>query len=225
MDKFMKIIKIVALVVVSLVLVWAAAIPLPTLSQSYFAPIVAEMALKKGNGNAETAAELKTRLEAKIVQQNKKLKASKPKGTYLIINSTDNEFKLVNEDTVIREGKCSTGSNLQLVSNTRNKTYLFKTPKGEHTVKGKKTNPVWTKPDWAFIEEGLPVPGPNSPSRFEENVLGDYALTLGDGYMVHGTIWQRYLGLSVTHGCVRLNDADLEAVYNALDKGSKVYIY
>ena len=59
----------------------------------------------------------------------------------------------------------------------------------------------------------------------EEGVLGDYALKLGDGYMIHGTIWQRYLGLPVTHGCVRLNDADLEAVYKSLDKGAFVYIY
>lgn len=225
MAKFMKTLKIVAIIVAGVALLWAALIPLPTVSQNYFSPIVAKMMLKKGNGDTETAAELKTRLEAKITQQNKKLNALKPKGIYLIINSTDNEFKLVNEGTVIREGKCSTGSNLQLVSSQRNKSYIFKTPKGEHTVRGKRTNPVWTKPDWAFIEEGLPVPGPSHPSRFEENVLGDYALTLGDGYMIHGTIWQRYLGLSVTHGCVRLSDPDLEAVYKALDKGSKVYIY
>lgn len=184
-----------------------------------------KMTQKGANGNSEESLDLKSKLEAKIAQQKKKLNSYKPKGNYLIVNSTDNQFKLCKDDKIIREGKCSTGSYLKLEAESRKKSYLFKTPKGELTVKGKKTNPVWTKPDWAFIEEGLPVPGPNHPSRFEENVLGDYALVLGDGYMIHGTIWQRYLGLSVTHGCIRLNDADLEAIYKALDKGSKVYIY
>jgi len=31
--------------------------------------------------------------------------------------------------------------------------------------------------------------------------------------------------MPVTHGCIRLNDDDLEAVFNALSIGSKVYIY
>jgi len=56
-------------------------------------------------------------------------------------------------------------------------------------------------------------------------VLGDYALSLGDGYLIHGTLYQRLLGMPVTHGCIRLNDDDLKEVFNALSVGSKVYIY
>ena len=153
-----------------------------------------------------------------------KLKAFVPSKPYLIINSTENEFFLYKGNKLIREGKCSTGSYLQL-ERGENQKWLFKTPKGEFSIRNKKTDPVWKKPDWAFVEEGLPVPSPNHPSRFEYGVLGDYALSLGDGYMIHGTIWQRYLGLPVTHGCVRLNDADLETVYKTLSIGSKVYIF
>jgi L,D-transpeptidase YbiS len=43
--------------------------------------------------------------------------------------------------------------------------------------------------------------------------------------MIHGTIYKRFLGMNVTHGCVRLGDDDLEAVYKNLQIGSKVYIY
>ena len=102
---------------------------------------------------------------------------------------------------------------------------MFKTPKGEFKIRGKVTSPVWKKPDWAFVEEGLPVPSSNHHSRFESGVLGDYALNLGDGYMIHGTLYQRFLGLPVTHGCIRLNDENLELVYKSLLVGSKVYIY
>jgi L,D-transpeptidase ErfK/SrfK len=55
--------------------------------------------------------------------------------------------------------------------------------------------------------------------------LGDYALAIGDGYLIHGTIYKRFLGMPVTHGCVRLNDEDLEVIYNTLNIGSKVYIF
>jgi L,D-transpeptidase YbiS len=92
-------------------------------------------------------------------------------------------------------------------------------------IQGKVTNPVWIKPDWAFIEEGLPVPPKGSPDRYESGTLGDYAMSLGQGYLIHGTLYQRFLGLPVTHGCIRLGDDDLEAAYRALDIGSKVYIY
>ena len=62
-------------------------------------------------------------------------------------------------------------------------------------------------------------------SRYEYGVLGDYALAIGDGYLIHGTIYKRFLGMPVTHGCVRLNDEDLEVIYNTLNIGSKVYIF
>jgi len=65
----------------------------------------------------------------------------------------------------------------------------------------------------------------NHFTRFEYGVLGDYALSLGDGYLIHGTLYQRFLGLPVTHGCIRLNDENLELVYRSLQVGSKVYIY
>jgi lipoprotein-anchoring transpeptidase ErfK/SrfK len=56
-------------------------------------------------------------------------------------------------------------------------------------------------------------------------VLGDYALSLGDGYLIHGTLYKRLLGMPVTHGCIRLNDDDLEKVYRTLDYNSKVIIF
>ena len=50
-------------------------------------------------------------------------------------------------------------------------------------------------------------------------------MSIGDGYLIHGTIYKRFLGMPVTHGCVRLNDEDLEAIFNTLSIGSKVYIF
>jgi L,D-transpeptidase ErfK/SrfK len=147
-----------------------------------------------------------------------------PHSTYLVINSTENEFFLYKNRELIRTGRCSTGSYIVLKS-VDSKEWIFKTPKGMFSIKGKVTNPVWKKPDWAFVEEGLPIPSANHPSRYEYGVLGDYALSLGDGYMLHGTLYKRFIGLPVTHGCIRLGDDDLKFIYNSLSIGSKVIIY
>lgn len=164
-------------------------------------------------------------LEQQIHKLQIKLDKFTPGDAYLIVNTSENHFYLYKGKELIRQGLCSTGKNQKLVSVERNYTNTFYTPQGVKTVKGKQKNPVWAKPNWAFIEEGLPIPPPGHPSRFESGTLGAYKLTLGDGYMIHGTIYKRFIGQSVTHGCVRLLDDDLEAVYNSLQIGSKVYIY
>ncbi len=97
-------------------------------------------------------------------------------------------------------------------------------PPGRAAVKSKAKNPTWIKPDWAFIEEGEAIPK-NYGDRAEEGVLGDYALGIGNGYFLHGTLYTRLLGRNVTHGCVRIGDEDLEYLYRNVPLGTKVYIF
>ncbi len=144
--------------------------------------------------------------------------------SYLVINTTDNLFYLYRNKKLVREGHCSTGS-YKLLKTEEGRSWIFKTPKGKFWIQGKTINPSWRRPDWAFVEEGLPIPPQDDYSRYEYGVLGDYALALGDGYLIHGTIYKRFLGMPVTHGCVRLNDEDLKAIFNTLSIGSKVYIF
>ena len=163
-------------------------------------------------------------LKSDIGRLQTKLNRLTPGGVYLIVNTSGNEFFLYKDKKVIREGLCSTGSYVKLELDEQ-KSWVFQTPKGVFSIKGKTTSPVWRKPDWAFVEEGMPVPPANDPSRFEYGVLGDYALSLGRGYLIHGTLYKRFLGLPVTHGCIRMNDEDLETVYQTLPIGAKVFIY
>lgn len=172
-------------------------------------------------------------LEKQISQLQSKLDKFTPTDAFIIINTSDNHFYLYKGKELIRHGLCSTGKNERLINTGKKgkKEYVFFTPQGVMKVIGKQKNPVWAKPDWAFIEEGLPIPPAGHPSRFESGTLGAYKLNLADingksdGYMIHGTLYKRFIGQSVTHGCVRLLDDDLEAVYNTLAIGSKVYIY
>ncbi len=174
------------------------------------------------------AAENQEALKAKLRKKNENLELSlrnlSPASPYMIINTTENRFSLHHKGEVIREGFCSTGSLIKLQADD-NRYWIFKTPRGRLTIQSKLTSPVWVKPDWVFVEEGLPIPPQNHPSRYESGVLGDYALSLGQGYLIHGTLYQRLLGMPVTHGCIRLGDADLKVVYENLRVGSKVFIF
>ena len=144
--------------------------------------------------------------------------------SYIVVNTTENRFYLYTNKKLVREGFCSSGS-YTMLQTAGNKKWVFKTPKGKYWIRGKTTNPVWKRPDWSFVEEGSPIPPKDDFSRFEYGVLGDYALAIGDGYLIHGTIYKRFLGMPVTHGCVRLNDDDLKVIFNTLNIGSKVYIF
>lgn len=175
-----------------------------------------------GSGDAETDKES---IEADISKLQKKLDSFTPTNAYMVVNTSDNHFFLFKGKQLIRDGVCSTGKNEKLVSAERKYEKTFYTPFGVRKVIRKATNPVWTKPDWAYIEDGLPIPSSRDPSRVETGTLGKYKLEIGDGFMIHGTIYKRRMGMSVTHGCVRLLDEDLEAVYKTMEVGSKVYIY
>lgn len=173
---------------------------------------------------AESLDKHKASLEKDIASLSKKLDNYIPRQPYLVVNTANNTFRLMKSDQLIREGICSTGSYTILKAGNDQK-FVFETPRGLLKVLGKEESPVWVKPDWAFIEEGLPVPPPGHSSRYERGVLGDYKMMLGRGYLIHGTLYKRFLGYSVTHGCIRLGDDDLEAVYKNLQIGSRVFIY
>jgi lipoprotein-anchoring transpeptidase ErfK/SrfK len=148
----------------------------------------------------------------------------RPRGTYLVIDTGRNLLTLVENGRQTLQAVCSTGSGRALVDASRRRRWVFDTPRGEFFIRAKYANPVWVKPDWAFLEVGDPIPR-NLAERLAPAELGDYAMDLGDGYLIHGTLYQRALGLSITHGCVRLGDHDLDEVYHRVRVGTPVYIY
>jgi lipoprotein-anchoring transpeptidase ErfK/SrfK len=152
------------------------------------------------------------------------LAALKPKQPYIVIDSHANKIFLRTEDSVIQEATCSTGSGGEYVDTTTGRHWIFDTPRGVYKVNSKIPHPWWRKPDWAFLEEGETIPK-NEEERFDPNMMGDYALGFGDGYFIHGTIYERLLGINVTHGCVRVGSDDLEKMYKRVPMGTLVYIF
>jgi L,D-transpeptidase YbiS len=153
-----------------------------------------------------------------------RLAALRPRGRYLVIDTSRNQLRVYDGDTLLHEAVCSTGSGTVLVHPSGKKTWTFDTPLGERRVVRKVRDPIWTKPDWAFVEEGFEPPNDYS-LRIDRVSLGDYALYLGDGYIIHGTLFQTLLGQGVTHGCVRLGDEDLEYVFQTIPVGARVYLF
>lgn len=82
-------------------------------------------------------------------------------------------------------------------------------------------------PAGEMIEVGgmVVIPPIGTPQRKFDKVLGAYRLNLGDGYALHGTQQTAQLGRSVSHGCVRLGDADIARLYQMAKVGDEVIIY
>jgi L,D-transpeptidase YbiS len=166
-----------------------------------------------------------TKLKAEEKQLQVKLQKTAPSGIHIIIDQTQNRLYLKNGEQFLLKAVCSAGSGLVLQEEGgRNRRWIFDTPRGVFKVLNKIEDPIWKKPDWAFIEEGKPIPR-NESDRFEAGSLGAYALYFGNGYLIHGTLYERLLGRSVTHGCIRLGRDDLRTVYNQAPLGTPVYIY
>ncbi len=147
-----------------------------------------------------------------------------PSGSAILIDSAANQIYLLQGSKIVIQDKCSTGTGFELTDESGNRTWTFDTPRGYFKVIGKAEDPVWYRPDWAFIEEGEPIPK-NHADRAVANVLGDYAIAFGDGYFIHGTLYTRMLGTSVTHGCVRVGDDTLKKIFNSVQTGTPIWIY
>ncbi len=147
-----------------------------------------------------------------------------PKQPYIVINTHANKVYLRTEDSVLLVGQCSAGSGGELIDSASGRKWSFMTPHGVFKISSKIADPWWRKPDWAFIEEGETIPK-NDKERLDGNMMGDYAMGFGDGYFIHGTIYERLLGINVTHGCVRMGAEDLDRLYKKVPIGTPVYVF
>jgi lipoprotein-anchoring transpeptidase ErfK/SrfK len=75
------------------------------------------------------------------------------------------------------------------------------------------------------VNGNIVVPPFGTNQRRYEGVLGTHRLNLGDGYALHGTNLPESIGQSVSHGCVRLRNEDIETLYRMVPVGTPVYIY
>ena len=228
-----------------------------------------------------------------------KLDDSQDTDQIIVVSTAENRLSVRRAGKVVFEAVCSTGKGTSL-TDASGHSMVFNTPTGKFRIVQKEENPLWSPPDWHFIEEArkkgkrlvrldpgtkvdaatgqpmgeevgvhawgeprrsgsgryltvrnntvmevgsdgrereLPpgeiievggaivVPPHGTPQRKFDKVLGKYRLNLGGGYGIHGTMYPDQLGRSVTHGCVRLGDADIEKLFAMANVGDQVLIY
>jgi hypothetical protein len=78
-----------------------------------------------------------------------------------------------------------------------------------------------------IIDGVLYVPPVGTVQRRVPGVLGTRALDMGGGYLIHGTnpYNASSVGTAASHGCVRMETADVEKLFEMVDEGTPVLIY
>ncbi|MGB0562234.1 MAG: L,D-transpeptidase [Spirulinaceae cyanobacterium] len=93
----------------------------------------------------------------------------------------------------------------------------WETPTGEFEVFQRVANPVWQHP---FTQEIVP-PGPENP--LGARWLGFWSDgTNAIGF--HGTPDENLIGQAVSHGCVRMRNADIEQLFEQVEVGTPVTV-
>jgi lipoprotein-anchoring transpeptidase ErfK/SrfK len=94
------------------------------------------------------------------------------------------------------------------------------TPTGLYSIQNKAVNPAWHVPnsDWAGELAGQVIPpGPDNPIK--ARWMGIY-----DGVGVHGTSDRGSIGSNASHGCIRMLEEDVIALYDEVPVGAPIYI-
>ena len=89
-----------------------------------------------------------------------------------------------------------------------------------------RVTPLSAEEDRELVVNGnIIVPPFGTNQRKYKGVLGTHRLNLGDGYALHGTNKPETIGRSVSHGCVRLRNEDIDRLYEIVPVGTPVFIY
>ena len=70
----------------------------------------------------------------------------------------------------------------------------------------------------------LYIPPYGTKNRSVTKELGEFALDLGGGYLIHGTPDEETVGQLSTHGCIRMRSEDLAWLFDNIPVGTPVEI-
>lgn len=144
---------------------------------------------------------------------------------YLVVSLAEDKVHVKIGTKTLKSYVASTGKGATVLKST-GESYNFLTPRGKMVVKAREREPVWFKPNWAWLEQGLELPSNISlEDRAVEGELGRYRLKLGGGYSIHGTRDGTINGKKETHGCIRMGSQNLKELYTMVKEGTEVYIY
>lgn len=145
------------------------------------------------------------------------------RGGYAVVVDLDyNRLYFARGRRVLWSAPVGTGTGLRLEHNRGE--WDFATPNGTFHVTYKEIEPDWIAPDWYFVENGLRVPPAGSDARRFPRGLGSAAVFIGQGLAIHGTDKPELLGQRVSHGCIRLANADALRLFHNVQVGTEIVI-
>ena len=134
------------------------------------------------------------------VKIGKKFKITKARFS-IVVDKSQNILTLKSDQEILKTYKVATGKNSS-------------TPVGTFKVTNKIIDPPWYPPTGGVI-----------PSKDPKNVLGSRWIGISKpSYGIHGTIEPESIGKSVTEGCVRMKNSDVEELYSIVPVGTEVVI-
>ena len=146
-----------------------------------------------------------------------------PRGR-LVVQSKDSNPAWVPPDWHYVEQARARG--VGLVHLVRGQSYAGYTVQGSNVVMPSGQPAPAPKEGHELIAKGnLIVPPFGTVQRRYLGTLGTRRLDLGDGYGIHGTDEPSSIGRSVSHGCVRMLNKDVEQLYPMVAVGAPVFIY
>src|SRR5271163_1297256 len=95
---------------------------------------------------------------------------------------------------------------------------------GTAFIDGKYIRPAWSPP--ASIRRDYRSLPPVVPGGSPRNPMGVAAMTLSGGgqYAIHGTNNEGSIGHFVSHGCIRMHNADVQDLYSRVSLGTRVVV-
>ncbi|MEO5511921.1 MAG: L,D-transpeptidase, partial [Longimicrobiales bacterium] len=199
--------------------------------------------------------------------------ASQVRGARIMVSIKQRQLWLINNRDTLLVAPVAVGMGKDFEFN--GKKFHFSTPTGRRKVLTKSESPVWTVPEWHYMERaanndhdlyylkaaekykledgtsievrgndvgrvnqfgnfwafepGLEimydnkvfVPPVTTKQRRVPDALGPFKLDMGEGYLIHGThpYNENSIGDAVSHGCVRMDNFDLERLYYMVEPG------
>jgi lipoprotein-anchoring transpeptidase ErfK/SrfK len=139
-------------------------------------------------------------LKDPTIQVGRKLKVNTAKFS-IVVDKSQNILTLKSGQDIVKTYRVSTGKNSC-------------TPVGTFKITNKIVDPLWYKGPGMVIPAGDP-----------KNVLGSRWLGISKpSYGIHGTVQPDSIGESVTEGCVRMKNSDVEELYVIVPEGTEVVI-
>lgn len=139
-------------------------------------------------------------LKGGVLRSGRKLKITKLKFS-IVVDKSQNILTLKADGKIFKTYRVSTGKDSS-------------TPVGDFKIITKIINPPW-----------YPSKGKAIPSGDPKNVLGSRWLGISrPSYGIHGTIDPASIGKSVTEGCVRMKNNEVEELYSIVPEGTEVVI-